>query len=643
MFSAVILPVATYDKILLEFSHKTVLSNVVFHGGSSLYCSKQAQQARLLLDNNHNWTITDSGLCSSTHDANDFVIKVDTTIPVIAGGTSNTEYKIRINPAYSYNYNVDCNDDGTDEGTGVMTDFTCDYSSLGGPGAYFIRIKDNNSDQRGFSGFGLVGASTDYDQKKIIDLIQWGTFKWQSMEQAFLRASNMNISAQDIPDFSEVLSFNSMFNGAFFANPDTKFWDTSNAENMGSMFNTALSAQPNTRFWDVSTVTNMRSMFRGAVNANPDTSQWNTSSVQTMESMFRGASLANPDTRGWDISQVTTMLFMFKNVTLPTVTYDAMLVGFESQTVQNGVDFDGGNSKYCSTHAQLSHSKLQSNFAWTISDAGLCDASDPANDFVITVKTDNPGTSDDDKFTILVNPDVSNHYYVDCNNDGVNDIVGATTTMTCDYSVFYLNTGPGVYTIRIKDVVGDRTGLQGFIFQPDGEKVLSIEQWGTGKWQSTSAMFMDTLNLQINAIDIPDFSQVTTMTGMFYNSPLVNPDTRLWDVSQVTNMNAMFVSAINARPDISLWSMAQVESMEEMFALVDLPMTYYDEFLITLAAKIVQSNVVFGGPNSIYTYCSPQATAARLSLITDHGWTVDDGGLDASCVLGEPVFSDGFE
>ena len=669
MFSAVSLPFNTYDRILIEFAAKTVQMNVPFSAGTSYYCSQNAQNARLLLQNTHNWSITDGNLCASPAITKDFVFKVDTTIPVIAGGTSNTEYKIRINPSYTYNYNVDCNNDGSDEGTALSSDFICDYSALGGAGIYTIRIKDNNGDNRGFSGFGLVGASTDYDQKKIVELIQWGTFKWQTLEQAFLRASNMFVTALDIPDFSEVISTNSMFTGAFFANPTTKFWDTSNIEDMNSMFKSALSAKPDTSLWDTAFVTSMASMFRGAVSANPDTSSWNTSSVQnmtamfrgatnanpdtsswdtssvqTMESMFRGATSANPDTRNWDVSEVTTMLFMFKDVTLPTVNYDAILVAFESQIVKNGVDFDGGNSHYCSKAAQLAHDKLQSNFAWTITDLGLCAASDPANDFVITVKTDNTGSSADDQFMIFVNNSVTNHYNVDCNNDGVNEILGATTTHNCDYSPFNLNTGPGVYTIRIKDVIGDGTGLAGFNFSPDGDKILSVEQWGTAKWQSTSFMFSDTSNLVINAIDIPDFSQVINMSDMFLRSPLVNPDTRRWDVSQVISMKDMFALAINARPNIDSWNMSKVLSMEEMFGLVSLESSYYDHLLIQLEAKNVQPNVLFGGSISTYTYCSQAAQLARMSLINDDLWTIGDGGLDPSCQpLPDLLFANGFE
>lgn len=644
MFSGVTLATINYQDILLNFAGQSVMDNVSFHGGNSQYCSQAAQNARAKLINTYGWTITDGGLCNASDAANDFVFKVDTTIPVIAGGTSNTEYKIRINSTYSYDYNVDCNDDGVFEITGATADYTCDYSSLGGAGVYTIRIKDNIGNRRGFSGFGLVGASTDYDQKKIIELIQWGTFKWQSMEQAFLRASNMLVTATDVPDFSEVNNMNSMFSSAILANPQTKYWDTSNVENMGSMFRSAWSANPDTSLWDTATVDHMHSMFRGALNANPNTSNWNTSNVQSMESMFRGATSANPDTSNWDISNVSTMLFMFDGVTLPTVNYDAMLIGFESQIVQNGVDFDGGNSIYCSAAAQLSHDKLQSNFSWTITDAGLCNASDPANDFVITVKTDNAGFSDADKFMIFVNSDVSNHYNVDCNNDGINEILGATTTMLCDYSAVGLNTGAGTYTIRIKDAIGDRTGLAGFIFQSDGQKILSLDQWGTSKWQKTVGMFKDTTNLVINAIDIPDFSQTTSMSSMFFNSPLVNPDTRLWDVSQVTNMAGMFALATNARPDISLWSLSQVTSMEEIFGMVALPINYYDNMLITLAGKSLQNNVLFGGPNSTYTYCSQAAQLARLSLINSHSWTVNDGGLDASCtIISDVIFENSFE
>ena len=64
-----------------------------------------------------------------------------------------------------------------------------------------------------------------------------------------------------------------------------------------------------------------------------------------------------------------------------------------------------------------------------------------SDDFVITVKTDNPGTSSNTQFTIPTKYGGYN-YNVDIDNDGVNDATGVTGDYTCNYP------SAGTYTIR---------------------------------------------------------------------------------------------------------------------------------------------------------------------------------------------------
>ncbi len=108
----------------------------------------------------------------------------------------------------------------------------------------------------------------------------------------------------------------------------------------------------------------------------------------------------------------------------------------------------------------------------------------PADDFVITVKTDNYGASSDTQFTIPTTGTGYN-YNVDCNNDGSNDATAQTGDYTCNYA------SAGTYTIRIKDNSGIGTGFPRIYFNNTGdkEKLLTIEQWGTGQWTSMYRAF----------------------------------------------------------------------------------------------------------------------------------------------------------
>ncbi|MFK5854533.1 MAG: BspA family leucine-rich repeat surface protein, partial [Bacteroidota bacterium] len=390
MFLNVTLPIDDYDAMLNNWNGQMLQAGVIFHAGNSTYCATAAHD-NLTNSAIHNWSITDAGVdvdCPGP-PSDDFVISVKTDNP---GQSTSTRFFI---PATGVgrNYNVDCNDDGIDEASAQTSGYTCDFGQ-GNEGTYTIRIKDNSGAATGFPG---IRFNNSVDQEKILSIEQWGTGIWTSMDSAFYGAVNLTIPATDNPNFSSVVSMNSMFNDAISANPDTSNWDTSSVTSMGRMFADAISANPNTSGWNTSSVTDMRGMFNGATSANPNTSGWNTSSVTNMNFMFFGATSANPDTSTWDITSVTNMSLMFLGVTLPSASYDAMLIGFNSQNVQNGVSFHGGFSKVCSLAAIAARGNLINSDNWIINDGGECIASD---DFIITVKTDNPGISTSTQFII---------------------------------------------------------------------------------------------------------------------------------------------------------------------------------------------------------------------------------------------------
>ncbi len=245
--------------------------------------------------------------------ADDYVIKVKTDNP---GASNSNEFIIPITRTSGNGYNVDCNDDGTDEVTGATKSvypdgYTCSYTSAG---TYTIRVKDNNGDHKGFRRIRFyIDSSTTTDVLKLMEIKQWGTAIWSSMSQAYRGAENLTATPADIPDLSSTTSLKQMFQGCGNADINTTGWNTSTITNISSMFRDASIADPDTSGWDTSSVTNMRQVFYKAAAANPDVSGWDTSRVTKMDSMFRGASQAVPDTSAWDTSQVTTMAYMFKD------------------------------------------------------------------------------------------------------------------------------------------------------------------------------------------------------------------------------------------------------------------------------------------------------------------------------------------
>ncbi len=406
-----------------------------------------------------------------SYDNTDFVTKwkttgVDETITIPTSTTNNP---------VSYYYNIDCNNDGIDEGTNITGNYTCSYTT---PGEHIVVISGTFPHIRFFN-------ATDSD--KILSVEQWGTGIWSTMFHSFDGCSNLEISATDTPNLSQVTNMNSTFKGTTSFNNDISSWDVSNVTIMNSMFEGS-SFNQDINSWNVSNVTNMESMFKyssfnqplnnwivssvanmssmfygtlfnqninnwnvsnvtdisfmfassnfnqpldswivsnvtnmmGVFLSSPfdqDISNWNTISVTNMWNMFRSSSFNqdisrwnvsnvtnmhamfysddefNQDISSWDVSNVTDMkeMFwhatsfdqnigswniinvtdmtdMFLDVTLSTINYDALLTGWSSKVLKNGVTFHAGNSKYCS--AESERADIISTYSWNIIDGG---------------------------------------------------------------------------------------------------------------------------------------------------------------------------------------------------------------------------------------------------------------------------------
>lgn len=404
------------------------------------------------------------------------------------------------------------------------------------------------------------------------DIGNWNVSSVRYMDGMFFEATVFN---QDIGNWnvSNVIDMNGVFAFASAFNQDISNWDVSNVTDMYGMFGYTAAFNQDISGWNVEMVMNMSRLFEGASAFNYDISAWNMSSVTDMSRMFYENSAFNQDVSNWDVSSVTNMSEMFYNNTtfdqdigdwdvssvtnmtdmftgaaLSTANYDALLNGWNTLTLQNGVIFDGGNSIYCS--GQIARANIISSFGWTITDGGMeC----VADYFITTWKTDNPGTSNATSITIPTE-NFGYNYDVSWKNDG-NWETGFTGPATHDYGI------AGTYTIAIR---GDFPQIS-FYNGGDQEKILSIEQWGSIAWTSMSSAFVDCVNLESNATDAPNLSMVTDMSHMFQGALTFNGAIGNWDVSNVTNMRNMFSAASSFNGDISSWNVSSVTEMSGMF------------------------------------------------------------------------------
>ncbi|NVJ59495.1 MAG: BspA family leucine-rich repeat surface protein [Gammaproteobacteria bacterium] len=207
------------------------------------------------------------------------------------------------------------------------------------------------------------------------DISQWDVSNVRDMGLMFTNAVNFNsdISQWDV---SSVTSMFAMFNVADNFNSDISQWDVSSVTSMYNMFHGADNFNSDISQWDVSSVTSMHGMFSSAVSFNRDISQWDVSSVDDMSYMFDYALSFNQNIGGWNIESVTDMTRMFRSAKLSTENYDALLLGWSSQNVQQDVVFDAGSSAYSSA-GEIARNVLIDNYNWVIYDAGNFKALDP--------------------------------------------------------------------------------------------------------------------------------------------------------------------------------------------------------------------------------------------------------------------------
>jgi surface protein len=366
-------------------------------------------------------------------------------------GTSN-DNQITLPTIGSGRFDIDWGDGSIMYNRLGNSNITHTYST---PGTYTVRITGDLRRFR-FNGGG--------DAAKLLTIERWGNIKWTNMSGAFFGCTNLDVTAIDTPDLSDVTDMSLMFTSCENLIGTTAFgaWDVSNVQNMSNAFSGTDAFNQDISTWNTSNVTDMSFMFQGSEGINQDLLQsnggWNTGNVTNMTSMFSGAVNFDGDISNWDVSQVLTMNYMFENtpldqnlsawnpssaiemrgmflnasnfnsdignwdvsnvadmvsmlanatsfdqdlgdwditnlgnstfgnainmfenVTLSKDNYDNTLLGWHTDSsgmagdgiddVPSGINFNGGNSKYCV--AETERQDLVTTYNWTITDSGI--------------------------------------------------------------------------------------------------------------------------------------------------------------------------------------------------------------------------------------------------------------------------------
>jgi surface protein len=130
----------------------------------------------------------------------------------------------------------------------------------------------------------------------------------------------------------------------------------------------------------------------------------------------------------------------------------------------------------------------------------------------------------------------------------------------------------GIKTVSITANVP--TGFPRIYVNNFGNRLLlkTIESWGSGQWgTSVDRAFYGANNLEVNATDIPNFSNTTNFQYMFLNCTSVTGTNGFANWTLNTNptanvsFSAMFHTATQFNGDISNWDVSRVNTFDNMF------------------------------------------------------------------------------
>jgi gliding motility-associated-like protein len=161
--------------------------------------------------------------------------------------------------------------------------------------------------------FQRININNGLDRNRLVQVEQWGTTAWTSMQTAFRNCLNLQITATDIPNLAGVSNMSEMFSGCDNLNSPTNIgsWNTGAVTTMYRMFANTDAFNQNIGAWNTAAVTNMSEMFSSARAFNQPIGGWNTAAVTNMSGMFFYADVFNQDIGAWNTSAVTNMSDMF--------------------------------------------------------------------------------------------------------------------------------------------------------------------------------------------------------------------------------------------------------------------------------------------------------------------------------------------
>lgn len=352
------------------------------------------------------------------------------------------------------------------------------------PGIYKVNIVPNSTFK---FNFGVDTGINVNNNKKFIEISQWGDVLWnQDQSLSFVNCKNLQITATDIPSFSNVTDMGGMFGFCTSLNtvPNMNSWNTSNVVNMQQLFYGAENFNENIGNWDTSKVENMNLLFANAKKFNQQIGGWNTSSVIYFNGTFALASVFNQNIGNWNTSNATDMGGMFNMAT----SFNQNIANWDTSKVNN-------------------MSGMFASTPYFNQDIGNWNTSSVTNMSGMFFKSE-------------FNKDIGNW-----NTSKVTDM-----SHMFDNAIYFNKNIANWDTSKVTNM---SWMLAAYNFNQD------LGNWNTSS--VTDMSFMFNFNKYFNRdIGNWDTSKVTNMDGMFESAERFNQRLGSWDIRAVQNMRYMF-------------------------------------------------------------------------------------------------------
>jgi surface protein len=511
------------------------------------------------------WTITGDAVSANSCGA--FVTRWN----LATAGSGATQLSIGTATSGTVNYYWQEVSPGTATGSGSFSGSTLTITGLPAGATIRLGIYPTN--------FQRIIINNGADRSRLLDVEQWGTTAWTSMEQAFRDCNNLTITATDIPVLTSCTSMLQMFQRCATLNGPTNInsWNTSAVTNMVEMFEQATLFNQNIGSWNTAAVTNMAEMFRVATAFNQNIGSWNTGAVTNMARMFSEAAAFNQNIGSWNTGTVTNMAEMFRVAT----SFNQNIGSWNTAAVtnmsgmfyqapafnQNIGSWNTGAVTNMSAMFQSATSFNQNIESWNT--AGVTNMSAMFN--MSTVFNQNIGSWN----------------------------TGAVTNMS-------------------------------FMFSGANAFNQNIGSWNTGAVTSMRAMFYSSVSSAFNnggsnTINNWNTGAVADMQSMFQQATSFNQNIGSWNTGAVTNMLGMFQNASSFNQNIGNWNLNATVNLTSMLNSSGMDCSNYAATLVGWNANpSCPTGRTLGASGRTY---STSANAARANLVLaigsgGKGWTI---------------------